>query len=338
MFSIAHGRSSVALGMIIGSTISNVLGAFSLGLLCYKGRDGEIFDDSSKVYSLLLLAPTTFTAGILVFGRPGKSRWAGWVAIAIFVAYIACVSWAIWNGRLSAPEDSDSDSDSSDNETDQCDDATRPLLSSHGDVSSIDARREQMESTANHAIIESTAFEGDSESALLHEAGGSDHSHDPALRKKHSVSYHVAQLILGMLAILLSSYVLSHAAGALANELHVPDVAFGAVILAIATTIPEKFVAIVSGYRGHMGIMVANTVGSNVFLLTLCMGILWLDTGGSYDSGSIHVIEVGIMLGSSLVMALAVRTPRRWARMVGAAMLAAYIAFLVLEFTVIHPV
>ncbi|OQD95778.1 hypothetical protein PENVUL_c102G02240 [Penicillium vulpinum] len=34
---ILQGRTPLALGNVMGSTISNILGAFSLGLLCYPG-------------------------------------------------------------------------------------------------------------------------------------------------------------------------------------------------------------------------------------------------------------------------------------------------------------
>jgi Ca2+/Na+ antiporter len=49
-----------------------------------------------------------------------------------------------------------------------------------------------------------------------------------------------------------------------------------------------------SGARGQSGILVANTVGSNIFLLTLCLGIVLLGAdqpeqlrvvGGSLDLG-----------------------------------------------------
>jgi Ca2+/Na+ antiporter len=54
--SIARHRPGLALGNIIGSTISNILGAFSLGLLFWKGSDAVVFDRSLKLYSILLLA------------------------------------------------------------------------------------------------------------------------------------------------------------------------------------------------------------------------------------------------------------------------------------------
>src|SRR2546423_8547954 len=36
------------------------------------------------------------------------------------------------------------------------------------------------------------------------------------------------------------------------------------IILALATTLPEEFIAVRSGYRGRVGILVAHTVESNI--------------------------------------------------------------------------
>lgn len=116
------------------------------------------------------------------------------------------------------------------------------------------------------------------------------------------------------------------------------DVLFAIVVVSIATTLPEKFIAVLSGSRGHAGILVANTVGSNIFLLTLCMGIILVVTAGEFDAGSVNAVEVGVMMGSTVALTLTVWFGARWNRWIGAVMLVAYIAFLVLEFTTIRKV
>jgi Ca2+/Na+ antiporter len=108
--------------------------------------------------------------------------------------------------------------------------------------------------------------------------------------------------VFGFLALVLSSYVLSHAASNLVDEFGISDILFGIVILSIATTIPEKFVSVISGFRGQAGIIVANTVGSNIFLPSLCMGVLWVSTGGAFDQGSVNATELGVMLGTTVAM------------------------------------
>ena len=157
-------------------------------------------------------------------------------------------------------------------------------------------------------------------------------------KQPRGMAYHFVMLGIGFIAIVLSGFVLSNAASNIVDEFGISDVLAGVVILSIATTIPEKFVAVLSGYKGHMDIMLANTVGSNIFLLTLCIGIVWVATGGEYNCGDVVPAEIGVMFGSTVALALTVLLQGRFARIIGAVLLSCYIAFIVLEFTVIHKV
>jgi hypothetical protein len=86
----------------------------------FHSKDKPVrFDQSSRVYSLVLLALTTFTALMLYF--PGRSLWLvhGTLLVASFAIYIASVGWAIRRGSLTAPDGSDSSSSNdSDNTSD----------------------------------------------------------------------------------------------------------------------------------------------------------------------------------------------------------------------------
>ncbi len=144
--------------------------------------------------------------------------------------------------------------------------------------------------------------------------------------------------MLGFLAICLAGYVLSHAATTITDEFGISDVLFGIVVLAIATTLPEKFVAVMSGHRGHAGILVANTAGSNIFLLALCSGIVMLDTSGKLERGNVNVAELGVLWGSTVAFTATVWFDGRFCRRIGFGMLIAYVTFIVLEFTLIHGV
>ncbi|EMD68966.1 hypothetical protein COCSADRAFT_340662 [Bipolaris sorokiniana ND90Pr] len=284
--SLAHNRASLAIGNIVGSAISNILGAFSLGLLFHDKKDPIVFDRSSRLYSLVLLVLTTFVTPITYFSR--KIIWlvCGSILIVFFAIYIGSVGWAISKGTLTSPEDSD---DSSDDES------------------------------------------SDGESAV-------DVSSGPSHRKDRTLRYHLFYLLLGFLAICLAGYVLSHAATAITDEFGMSDVLFGVVVLAIATTLPEKFVAVMSGHRGHVGILVANTAGSNIFLLALCSGIIMIDTSGKLEHGNVSIPELGVLWGSTLAFTLTVWFGGKFCQWIGFGMLIAYVAFIVLEFTVIHGV
>ncbi|KAH0333543.1 hypothetical protein KCU81_g9822, partial [Aureobasidium melanogenum] len=299
---ILQKRSSLAIGNIVGSSISNILGAFSLGLIFRSNEEDAVFDSSARVYTLVMLLITGLVIGLHFLESPMVLRVFGGILIGIFVLYVGSVAYLITKGRLVAPEsDSDSDSDSEsdfdensnvNNVGDSQVNSTTPLLATEQNMSSS--------------------------------------------RHKHSAAYHIASLFLGFLAILLSSFVLSNASSSIAHETGLSEVLFKVVFLSIATTLPEKFIAVMSGSRNRTGILVANTVGSNIFLLTLCMGILWVSRAGKFDRGTVNVVELFVLLGSSLFMTVVVWFGARWSRAAGLLMLVAYLAFLVLELTTIR--
>ncbi|KAK9311886.1 hypothetical protein V1522DRAFT_393802 [Lipomyces starkeyi] len=295
--SLSRGRSSIAVGNVIGSTISNILGAFSLGLLFHQaGGGGIVFDGSSKIYSTILLLVTTIVAVALVpKGVAGKVF--GGSLIAAFVLYVGSVLWGICRGRMVAPELSDSDDSSDESETEGESDDTNDI-----------------EAAASHG---------------LQDEASTAHTHLTS-------STPVLHLLLGFISVCLSGYVLSHTSSSIATELQISDFFFGVVILLLATTLPEKFIAMLSGFRGHGGILVANTVGSNIFLLTICLGIVLVDTAGNFEAGSVSIAELGIMWLSTLALVGTVWFGGKWSRMIGGGMVGLYITFLALEVTLIR--
>jgi Ca2+/Na+ antiporter len=290
----------LAIGNVIGSSISNILGAFSLGLIFRQGDGPAQFDRSSRIYSALLLALTTLIMPVSFVTKEKTASVAfGGALIAIFAVYVASVGYAISRGTLSAPEDSDSDSDS-DSESDSSSDA--------GSV------REAPRET----------------DALLPQPQATSR------RPRRSVAYHVGQLVLGFLAVSLAGFVLSCASINIADATGISDILFGIVVLAIATTLPEKLIAFMSGRRGYVGILTANTAGSNIFLLSLCLGIILVGTPGVSDGDGINLIELAVLWASTVGFTFAVWFGGRFDRWIGNLLLVGYIAFIVAEFTVVH--
>lgn len=290
MSSLRH-RPSLALGNIVGSAISNVLGAFSLGLLFCQSRDRLAFTQSSKVYIAVLFAVTLPVAVGLLLDFPASRRFAGAALMGGFVAYLASIAWMISTGVVQPPEDSDSDSDYVE------------------DADSNDTGNPE------HPAHERARLLG---------------SVQPC--QSRSLVYHIAMLVVGFASLTVSAFVLSQSAATILDQLGISEMLFGMIVLSLATTLPEKFVAIASGLRGQPEIMVASAVGSNIFLLTLCLGIVWLAEGDSNDIAAVSALEVGFLLGSTALIALSVFIGIAWARCIGIVMLGFYVAFIILEF------
>ncbi|KAF5007209.1 hypothetical protein F66182_15758 [Fusarium sp. NRRL 66182] len=299
---ILQHRSPLALGNIIGSSISNILGAFSLGLLFQSAPvlgTADRFDTTAKIYTALAFLITSIAVGVIYFDV--LNRITGVVLVATFTIYIASIAYAMYHGVNIPVSDSDSESDdNSDSGIGEDDDTTGPATET---------------------------------SPLLHPT---DPPPARQQRRKHrSLLYHITQLVIGLVALTLSGYVLSHSASSIADSLHLSGTVFGVTILSFATTLPEKLVAVLSGARGHGSIMVASTAGSNVFLLTLCLGVVAI-TSSMPPSGvggdRVAMFELGVAWTSAAVFLLTVVFGG--GRIAGVGLVAAYVAFLVLELTV----
>ena len=295
MAAILQRRSTLALGNVVGSSISNILGAFSLGLLFHPGR--MTFDRSAKLYAALLFLVTTIFTVVALTKSLG--RIAGGIFIAAFAVYLLSIGYGIYRGVLDAPEDSDSD-DSDDNRSDDYD---------------------TEEAQHDHLPAQTSPL-------FPNKASGEQPAHGP----KHGLFYHIVQLILGFMALSISGYVLSHSAATIADAFDISGTVLGVTVLSFATTLPEKFVAVISGARGHGGIVVASTAGSNIFLLTLCLGITFVAGNQRELAGSVIPFELLVTWASSaLFVPIVFLGSRRW---VGGLLVALYIVFIVLEFTV----
>ncbi|OJJ96450.1 hypothetical protein ASPACDRAFT_125046 [Aspergillus aculeatus ATCC 16872] len=300
---ILQHQRPLALGNVMGSTISNILGAFPLGLLFHP--QGVDFDRSAKLYSALLLVVTTLFVLLAFFNQLNPT--VGGVLIAVFGLYLGSIIYAIYRGVASAPELSDSD------------DSSESGVSSHSEADEF----------ATHApeLYETSPLLANEHNPPSSTGKGSDG------RKIRSLPYHLFQLILGFFALSLSGYIISHSAVTVADSLHLSGTVFGLTIVAFATTLPEKLVAVLSGARGHGGILAATTAGSNIFLLTLCVGVVALAGDQGQEAGSGFVaFELLTVWVSSLVFCAVVFLGL--GRIAAIVLLGAYVVFLCLEFTV----
>ncbi|KAJ5374579.1 hypothetical protein N7517_006585 [Penicillium concentricum] len=291
---ILQGRTPLALGNVMGSTISNILGAFSLGLLCHPG--GGSFDTSAKIYSAILFFVTTLFVVLTYFQQ--LNRVTGGLLIALFALYIISIGYAMYRGISEPPQLSDSESD--DESINVC------------------------EQTPGHSARPSVS----EASPLL---GGTNTSRE-ITNLPRPLYHHVLQLIIGLLALSLSGYILAHSAGTIADSLHLSGTVFGLTVISFATTLPEKLISMLSGFRGQGGIMVATTAGSNIFLLTLCVGVVAV-AGSPLDQSDTFVLFdlMTVWVSSVCLLVVVFLGPHRIA---GLVLLAAYVTFLVMEFTV----
>ncbi len=83
----------------------------------------------------------------------------------------------------------------------------------------------------------------------------------------------VIWLVVGLAALLFGAELLVDGAIQIARAVGVSEIVIGITLVALATSLPELAVSLVSAIRGEFGLAIGNIVGSNIFNLLAVVGI-----------------------------------------------------------------
>lgn len=339
ILSLVQHRPALAVGNIIGSSVANIFGAFALGLVFSTGS-WEGFDSSSKTACLGLLALTSIVSLFALADILWNRVMAG-LLLVTFGCYVFFVLWAIWRAMFYTGHQEPAD-----------------------DIESGAAAHDHLDDTSS---VHSASSSSSSASSSNHGSHANGHNGSTAAneytplfpkptasrlkRFRHTLGP-ILKLLCGFVALTIAGFILSHTSAHLAAAFELSDSAFGATILSLATTLPEKFLAVMSSTRGHTGLLVADAVGSNVFLLTLCLGIAawriaaedWHDhpVDGRLSFVDVSRVEAWWLWAAAVALAVVVAVGGKGAckiagvrQGVGALMLVAYGGFLAVELTIL---
>ncbi len=310
----------MALGNLMGASIANILGSFSLGLLFIRSAT---FDRSSKIYAVALMALTSVFVLFIFTLNAVMKRVAGVLLMGAFVVYVASVASLIYRGTLTAPEDDSDDDSDSDSNSDEG-------RTSESDSDETDEEQGRLRLSSSFAAKGQPLGSLKAREPKEAKGGRKAKVRRPSTpRQRKPLSFHLIRLSIGFGALVVSSYVIANSAATIGHELGLSGTVVGTTILSIATTLPEKFVAVLGGVRKQPGILVANTVGSNIFLTTLCAGVLFFWGDPNEIDFGFTVFEVSVMwIASAIVLGIVFSGGKRW---MGSVLLCGYVAFLLIE-------
>lgn len=130
----------------------------------------------------------------------------------------------------------------------------------------------------------------------------------------------------GIGATILGAHLLVEASVDLARAFGVSEALIGVTIVAIGTSLPELATSAVAAYRRQSDIAFGNVLGSNIFNVFAILGATALIRPIPVP-GEIARIDVWVMLGATIALAVAARTQWRLSRGEGAVLLGAYLVY-----------
>ena len=136
-------------------------------------------------------------------------------------------------------------------------------------------------------------------------------------------------VVIGLGVLLLGAEWLVTGAIGIAKTLGVSEVVIGVTIVAFGTSLPELAVSLISVLKGEYGLAIGNIVGSNIFNLLAVIGVAATIQPMAL-APSVLSLHIFVMVAFTLVlfaMTYDYDGKARLSRLEGAALLAAYIAY-----------
>lgn len=135
----------------------------------------------------------------------------------------------------------------------------------------------------------------------------------------------------GLGALVVGSDLLINGATAIAAQFGVPDAVVGLTVVALGTSLPELATSAIAALRGHSDVAVGNVVGSNMFNVLSILGITAVITPVNI-SAQMARFDIPLMVAVSVFAAVVLLTRGHFGRLLGGAMLAGYVAYVVFLF------
>ena len=147
-------------------------------------------------------------------------------------------------------------------------------------------------------------------------------------------------LVAGAALIAVGAKLLVDNGTLIAQGLGVPESVIALTFVALGTSLPELVTAITALVKGHSDLSLGNVIGANVFNLVLVSGVSVTiapftvpQSAMIFGQNASLVMEIPVMLGVMLLMTIPPLIKGKLSRVQGIALLAIYIVFCGIQFT-----
>ena len=148
----------------------------------------------------------------------------------------------------------------------------------------------------------------------------------------------VIVLVISAALLAVGADMLEGSSVSLATMAGIPTEVVGVTIVALCTSLPELVTAITALAKGHGALSLGNIIGANIFNLVLVSGVAVTLSPFQVPEGSTVfgyntslVMELPLMVGVMALMTLPALFKKKLFRWQGAALLAIYVTFVVLQ-------
>jgi cation:H+ antiporter len=158
-------------------------------------------------------------------------------------------------------------------------------------------------------------------------------SHAHLHERESRILVPLALIAPAVILIVLGSIGMVHAALAIGDDWHVPQMITGVLVLAVLTSLPNAFTAVRLGLAGRGEALISETFASNTINLIggLLVPALFVSVSRRTTSGE---VDLAWLFGMTVLTLAALASPRGLGRTVGALLVALYVAFAAIQIAI----
>ena len=142
-----------------------------------------------------------------------------------------------------------------------------------------------------------------------------------------SVPRSLIYIVLGGVGIALGGDVVVKSASNIAVTFGMSQTLVGLTIVSVGTSLPELVTSIVAARKNEIDMALGNAIGSNVFNILMVLGIASAISPIAFLTE--NIIDIGVLLGFSLLVWLFAATKKRIGKLEGLIMAVLYVAYVV---------
>lgn len=136
----------------------------------------------------------------------------------------------------------------------------------------------------------------------------------------------IVLIVLGLVGLVLGSQMVVDNASAIAVTLGMSERLIGMTIVALGTSLPELVTSVTAARRHESALAVGNIIGSNIFNICIVLGVPVV-LFGTVTQGSFPLIDLVMLVGSSILLFFFAKSRHKISRVEGALMLATFVAY-----------
>lgn len=143
---------------------------------------------------------------------------------------------------------------------------------------------------------------------------------------KKGLLLQIVLIVLGLAGLVLGSQMVVDNASAIATALGMSERLIGMTIVALGTSLPELVTSVMAARKHESALAVGNIIGSNIFNICIVLGVPVV-MFGTVTQGSFPLIDLVMLVGSSVLLFFFAKSRHKISRVEGALMLAVFAVY-----------